>query len=159
MHLISCLPRWSSCFGGYLLALCTGDETTSFFFFAAAALLPLIRSNKHGAAKQKTHVSSQRLGDRLQLHNDTKEGRKKRGSLTAPTAINRILLITHWGFKFSTDNRPRLSWGAPAMQRCWMWRWPQNSCSGLPTPESTAGSDRHSVLPPFSCALAPNVLS
>lgn len=56
---------------------------------------------------------------------------EEKGSFIAPIVINRTLLITHWGIKYSTDNRPRLSWRATSMQRYWTWSWPWNSCSGL----------------------------
>lgn len=52
-------------------------------------------------------------------------------SFTAPVVINRSLLITHWGIKYSADNRPRLSWRAAAAQQCRAQSWPWNSCSGL----------------------------
>lgn len=79
------------------------------------------------------------------------------GSLTAPVAIISILLIIHWGLRFGTDNRPRLSWRAAAVPRHGMWRRPQNSCSGLPTPESSVGQTDTAcpAPPPLNCAAAP----
>lgn len=50
--------------------------------------------------------------------------------ITASIAIIRTLLITERGIKFSSDDRPRPSWRAPATQRRWPPSWPQNSCSG-----------------------------
>lgn len=83
------------------------------------------------------------------------------GSLTVPVAIISILLIIHRGLKFSTDNRPWLSWRAAAVLRHRTWRRPQNSCSGLQTPESSVGQTDTAcpAPPPLSCAAAPTASS
>lgn len=83
------------------------------------------------------------------------------GFLTVPVAIISILLIIHRGLEFSTDNRPRLSWRAAAVLRHGMWRRPQNSCSGLPTPESSVGQTDTAcpAPPPLICAAAPTASS
>lgn len=79
---------------------------------------------------------------------------EEKGSFTAPIVINRTLLITHWGIKYSTDNRPRLSWRAPAMQRCWLWSWPRNSCSGLKHLSPQWAKQTQPILPSIGCGLA-----
>lgn len=129
--------------------------------------LPSIMRSNDPSMRHNTSFS-QRRGDRLQLPDDenTEEGQKDRkqgegGSLTVPVAIISILLIIHRGLKFSTDNRPRLSWRAAAVLRHGMWRRPQNSCSGLPTPESSVGQTDTAcpAPPPLSCAAAPTASS
>lgn len=51
-------------------------------------------------------------------------------SFTASCVIIEVFLMTHRGIKLSSDDRPRLSWRAPAMRRRWPLSWSQNSCSG-----------------------------
>lgn len=84
---------------------------------------------------------------------------EEKASFTAPVVINRTLLITHWGIKYSTDNRPWLSWRAPAMQRCWTWSWPWNSCSGLKHLSPQWARQTQPILPTVNCRLSLDLAS